>query len=386
MTGHSSTAPKAPTSYRLSPTPPVRSRYRGCLLGGAIGDALGAPVEFMSREEILARFGPAGITDITTAFGRRGAITDDTQMTLFTAEGLLRAHTQAATQGTTKFAHAVAFAYLRWLKTQGKTSLLLEESGDHGWLVGLKELHSSRVPGNTCLESLAEMRAVGARARNDSKGCGAAMRIAPVGLFCARAPGASIERAARNAFDLGIELAGLTHGHPTGQVAAGAFAAIVAQLARGAKLFEAIRRVEPLVARKPLADETLRSIAAARQLAASGTADAAKLATLGEGWVAEEALAIALYAALAAPDFRTGVLLAVNHDGDSDSTGAIAGNLLGTMYGIEGIPRSWLAEVELGDAIATIADDLGTYPDWPVGEYLPQDDASDYWLKRYPPG
>jgi len=386
MIGHSSAAPKAPTSYRLSPTPPVRSRYRGCLLGGAIGDALGAPVEFMSREEILARFGPAGITDITTAFGRRGAITDDTQMALFTAEGLLRAHTQAATQGTTKFAHAAAFAYLRWLKTQGKTSLLLEESGDDGWLIGLKELHSSRVPGNTCLESLAEMRTVGARARNDSKGCGAAMRVAPVGLFCARTPGASIERAARNAFDLGVELAGLTHGHPTGQIAAGAFAAIVAQLARGARLYEAIRRVEPLVARKPLADETLRSIAAARQLAASGTADAAKLATLGEGWVAEEALAIALYAALAAPDFRTGVLLAVNHDGDSDSTGAIAGNLLGAMYGIEGIPRSWLAEVELGDAIATIADDLGTYPDWPVGEYLPQDEASDYWLKRYPPG
>ncbi len=386
MTARSPTAARSLPSYRLAPTPPVKSRYRGCLLGGAIGDALGAPVEFMSREEILARFGAAGITDITTAFDRRGAITDDTQMTLFTAEGLLRAHTQAATQGTTKFADAVAFAYLRWLRTQGTKSPLLEESGEPGWLIGLKELHSSRVPGNTCLESLAAMRTIGARAHNDSKGCGGAMRVAPVGLFCARAPGASLERAARNAFDLGVEVAGLTHGHPTGQIAAGAFAGIVAQLARGAKLHDAIGRVVPLITRKPFADETLRGIADARRLAASGAGDPANLAKLGEGWVAEEALAIALYAAMVAPDYRTGVLLAVNHDGDSDSTGAIAGNLLGAMYGIEGIPRSWLAEVELGDAIATIADDLGTYPDWPIGEYLPHDEASDYWLKRYPPG
>ena len=68
----------------------TRDRVRGCLLGGAVGDALGAPVEFMERSEIVARFGEQGIRDYAPAYGRLGAITDDTQMSLFTAEGMLR--------------------------------------------------------------------------------------------------------------------------------------------------------------------------------------------------------------------------------------------------------------------------------------------------------
>jgi ADP-ribosylglycohydrolase len=72
-----------------APTP--QSRFRGCLLGGAVGDALGAAVEFMTREQITQRYGRRGITAFDVAYGRAGAITDDTQMTLFTADGLLRA-------------------------------------------------------------------------------------------------------------------------------------------------------------------------------------------------------------------------------------------------------------------------------------------------------
>jgi hypothetical protein len=62
----------------------VRDRFQGCLLGGAIGDALGAVVNSMSRTEIVARFGSAGIRDYAPAFGRLGAITSHTQMSLFT--------------------------------------------------------------------------------------------------------------------------------------------------------------------------------------------------------------------------------------------------------------------------------------------------------------
>ena len=68
----------------------LQDLYRGCLLGGAVGDALGAPVEFMSRAQIVRAFGPHGIEDYAPAFGKLGTITDDTQMTLFTAEGLMR--------------------------------------------------------------------------------------------------------------------------------------------------------------------------------------------------------------------------------------------------------------------------------------------------------
>ncbi len=69
----------------------IRDRVLGCIIGGAVGDALGAAVEFQSRREITDQFGPAGITEYAPAYGRVGAITDDTQMTLFTIEGLIRA-------------------------------------------------------------------------------------------------------------------------------------------------------------------------------------------------------------------------------------------------------------------------------------------------------
>jgi hypothetical protein len=97
----------------------LRDRVRGCLLGGAVGDALGAPVEFMSYPEIKRRYGRGGIRDFAAAYGRVGAITDDTQMTLFTAEGLLRAHNRSIDRGICHPPSVVWRAYQRWLSTQG---------------------------------------------------------------------------------------------------------------------------------------------------------------------------------------------------------------------------------------------------------------------------
>jgi hypothetical protein len=94
-------------------------RILGCLLGGAVGDALGAPVEFRSLAEIHNRFGPEGVSTFASAYGREGAITDDTQMTLFTAEGLMRAHNRATSKGICSVPDVVWYAYLRWLHTQG---------------------------------------------------------------------------------------------------------------------------------------------------------------------------------------------------------------------------------------------------------------------------
>lgn len=87
-------------SSTSAPDLTTRDRVRGCLLAGAVGDALGAPVEFWSLEEIRARLGPQGVTGYLPAYGRdRGAITDDTQMTLFTAEGIIRATVRYAHRG-----------------------------------------------------------------------------------------------------------------------------------------------------------------------------------------------------------------------------------------------------------------------------------------------
>jgi ADP-ribosylglycohydrolase/protein-tyrosine phosphatase len=322
--------------------------YRGCLLGGAVGDALGAPVEFMKLPEIRAWFGPDGITEFAPAYGKLGAITDDTQMTLFTAEGLLRAKCRASHKGICSIEGVVHHAYLRWLRTQGGQPARELEPVD-GWLFGLRELHDRRAPGNTCLSALSAVEP-GSRQepRNDSKGCGGVMRMAPAGL---------VQDA--DSFELGCDLAALTHGHPSGYLAAGAFAAMVRELIEGRSLLEAVEIAMGRLERCRSHEECTTALRAALEQWRSGAPSAERVARLGEGWVAEEALAIGVYCALAAgEDFAAGVRLAVNHGGDSDSTGAIAGNLLGAALGASVIPQRWLDTLELRTEIETLADDM----------------------------
>jgi hypothetical protein len=148
----------------------AQDHFKGCLLGGTEGDALGGAVEFMSRTEILDRFDPDGIANYAEAYGGKVKITDDTQMTLFTAEGLLRGQMRGVSKGIKSFEHTVAGAYLRWLATQGYENYHLPVMLD-GWLYQQPELHSQRAPGMTCLSALRDYEGAGEIAGNDSKGC-----------------------------------------------------------------------------------------------------------------------------------------------------------------------------------------------------------------------
>lgn len=338
-------------------------RFHGCLLGGAVGDALGAPVEFMSRLEIVDRFGVRGITRYVHAYGGLGTITDDTQMTLFTAEGLLQGWLEGCRDGSTCLVEATRRAYLRWLLTQEGDDEAIKAAcapgaTDGGWLLQHRELHSRRGPGATCLAALRETRDTGAPVVNDRKGCGGVMRVAPAGLFFWR-PEQAISF--RPAFELGAELAGITHGHPTGQLSAGALAVLVLALVDGASLDQALAIAKGLLEQYPGHEETLQAMQHAETLAGCHIARGEALATLGKGWVAEEALAIAIYSALSARAFEDGIVLAVNHDGDSDSTGAIAGHLLGALHGVDAIPAEWLEPLELREVITGMADELHSY-------------------------
>src|SRR3990167_4825674 len=156
-------------------------RIKGCLLGGAVGDALGAPVEFLEWPAIEAKFGPQGIVDFAPAFGITGAITDDTQMMLFTAEGLLRAYVRGSSRGICHVPSIIHDALLRWLMTQDYPTAM-PVSRD-GWLIEQPELWSRRAPGTTCLGALKASSRLGAVAENNSKGCGAVMRVAPCAFF-----------------------------------------------------------------------------------------------------------------------------------------------------------------------------------------------------------
>ena len=345
--------------------------FGGCLLGGAVGDALGAAVEFLPIEIIRQKYGAIGITDFDVTYGRRGAITDDTQMTLFTAEGALRAETRWNLKGICHPASVIYHAYIRWLHTQGASSQSsFSMNTMDGWLIGLQPLHHTRAPGRTCLTALSGAH-MGTMQQpfNTSKGCGGVMRMAPIGL---------IANSGGTAFSLGCEAAAITHGHPSGYYSAGCFAAIIWFLIEGHSLPDAIDEALQLLVtpahtgHEECATAMKNAVAAWRDPLVTPSPET--IADLGGGWVGEEALAIGLYCALhAGDDFARAVRLAVNHSGDSDSTGAITGNLVGLMLGAEAIPANWLRDLELRNEIEAMARDLHT-----------RFEESEAWLARYP--
>jgi ADP-ribosylglycohydrolase len=351
----------------------LESRIRGCLVAGAVGDALGAAIEFDSTESIRRRVRLGTVRDFVPAYGHAAPITDDTQMTLFTAEGLIRAKVRLDNKGVCHAPSVVDHAYARWLATQGEHSGRWDEAEFDGWLLGVRGLHSRRAPGNTCISALHATR-MGTieEPLNDSKGCGGVMRIAPVGLM-----GRAYAR--DELFQLAAETAALTHGHPSGYLAAGALAEIVVSLCEARPLEIALDRAEAELVKHLRHEETLEALRAARTLADSNRSPGPEtIALLGEGWVAEEALAIAVYCALVVDDIAAGLILAVNHGGDSDSTGAITGNILGALHGYDAIPGHWTSELEQRDTIEMIC------RDW-INTFVREYDLTtpDVW-KRYP--
>jgi ADP-ribosylglycohydrolase len=307
-------------------------------------------LEFDALERIRQRFGPRGIRDFVPGPPRCGAITDDTQMTLFTAEGLVLAARAGALQRPSELVRIVHRAYLRWLRTQGERSKHPSyERSTEGWLLGVPELHAQRAPGATCLAALrGERMGRLEHPLNTSKGCGGVMRVAPAGLA----------RAVDDPFRLGCRLAALTHGHPTGHLAGGFLALAIRELVGGASFKAACAEALEELHRWPGSEECEAAVENALASAAKGSATPECVESLGQGWVAEEALAIAVYCTRVAPDFETGVCLAVNHGGDSDSTGAIAGNLLGAALGADAIPCRWLENLELREEIEHVAQEL----------------------------
>lgn len=325
-------------------------RVLGCFLGGAVGDALGATVEFLTLAEIRARYGTAGVVGHP---GATAEITDDTQMTLFTAEGLAASGESLRSGYLALIAPHLHDAYRRWFTTQSRSGPdgppAASSALASGALADRPELYAVRAPGNTCLNALGSGRRGSlATAINDSKGAGGIMRVAPIGLVDDIDP-----------FTLAAEAASITHGHPSGYLSAGAFAVVVADAARGRRFADAANHALDVVSRYPRSDETSHAIVAALDLARRVPDPTAEdVERLGEGWVGEEALAIALYAALTATSFEHGVRLAVNHSGDSDTTGSLAGNLLGVALGVGSIPAALVDPLVEHDLVRSVAADF----------------------------
>jgi len=356
-------------------------KFRGCLLGGAAGDALGYEVEFMEYSAIVKRFGEGGITEYVL-HDDIARISDDTQMTLFTATGLLLGTTRGMMRGIMAgYPSYIASSYQDWLRTQ-QGRYPDEKEFCYSWLVNVPQLYSRRAPGVTCLTALQSESKENSNAPiNNSKGCGGIMRVAPIGLYFigSNMPIEEVDR-------IGADTAALTHGHELGYIPAAILVHIIYRLASsdvtiGQAVDDAVVTVEKLFPNSQHMPYLKSLIRKAKDLASQNYSDPYAIAQLGQGWVAEETLAIAIYCAMKYPnDFHKALVAAVNHSGDSDSTGAVTGNILGAHLGMEGIsPYYYLNKLELCDVITEIADDL--YHDCQMSEYGSYYDP--VWVKKY---
>ncbi|WP_308121386.1 ADP-ribosylglycohydrolase family protein [Paractinoplanes bogorensis] len=320
----------------------------GSLYGLAYGDALGKPTEFQTYETIVATYGPDGPRELT---GRPALVTDDTQMALAVGEAMLAA--PAITPSVLE--PLLRRAFLEWAASPD----------------------NNRAPGNTCLQACAALhdgrpwqQATVAR----SKGCGANMRVTPVGLH----PDLDEDQRA----GLAQLQAGLTHGHPTGLAASELTAYACRWLASGlapGDLLEALRErsdsqrkiyreewLGDLWTRYPSTspeefialgwDETAAALDRVRDALAAGDYTGDPCRATGAGWIAEEALATALYCYLISPDEPVAVLgRGAASSGDSDSIACLAGAFAGASLGLSAWPAAWQQQIEYTDRLARIA-------------------------------
>lgn len=357
-------------------------KYRGCMLGGAIGDALGYPIEFSNEKSISKQYGKNGITEYELTDGV-AQISDDTQMTMFTADGILRATTTKEMHGIMlEYPDYIMQSYQSWYKTQN-VSYAKRDKYIKSWLQNIPELYSRRAPGITCLNAI---QAYETGTRNNSKGCGGVMRVAPIGLFFEDSSFPDFYNI-EEIDQIGADAAELTHHHELGFIPAAALVHIISLIAHNDKisLLDAVLDMKTAIQKQYEDAKHLKEFIAiiddAITLSADeGISDLDAIHQLGEGWVAEEALAIAIYCSLKySDDFEKGIIAAVNHKGDSDSTGAIAGNILGAYLGLKKIPEKYLQNLELKDIILELADDL--YEQCPMQDV--SDNFDEVWYSKY---
>lgn len=360
-----------------------QARFAGGVLGCAVGEALGTPITPESWDEIHRRYGAHGLGDYVPAGHPAGRLGSDSQLLLFSLEGVIRAGVHRRNTGNTDPTRHIQHAHQRWLHTQHLSwpraagEFLGQAPEPDGWLVGQRALFQTRTPGRTMMRTLIAFakgqQGMGTPEEpvSDSRGSAAVLRAVPAALW-SNEP-AEVFRVARNT-------AALTHGSPAAYLSAGALAVLISRLMHEEPLPVAADTALNQLSRHPGHEDVTRAIEAARQVAVDGPVDPVDLEhRLGAGWTAPEALSIGLYAALACGvDFDTGLRAAVNHSGNSATTAAVCGSLLGATFGSDGIPTRWITDLELAEIIERLASDA-------VLEFGPRPPTGQEWSTRYPP-
>ncbi|MDE5755369.1 MAG: ADP-ribosylglycohydrolase family protein [Oscillospiraceae bacterium] len=314
-----------------------------------MGDALGYPVEFYYESKLFEKYGKSGIRNYELNSDQIAEISDDTQMILFTANGLLiDSHDR----------ESIWYCYQDWFLTQMEE--YSEDLLHYAKFLNLKELFSRRAPGYTCMSAIKNgIPGTIQNPINDSKGCGGVMRVAPIGLYFH----GKNKKSMQDIGLLGAEAAALTHGHELGYIPAAVQVHMIHDILEHPEkdlksvVLDAVNAVWMLFPKAKHLQEFVRIMEKAVWLSGEQIDDLTAIHEIGQGWVAEETLAIAVYCTLRYPnDFEKAIVVAVNHDGDSDSTGAVTGNLLGAYLGYDAIPEKYKTHLELHDQILQLAD------------------------------
>lgn len=335
-----------------------KERFTGCMLGGVAGDALGYVIEFDSLKAIQQKYGPHGLRTILKCKkeGNKAVISDDTQLALFTADGLLWADQDGADP-----VERIFRSYMRWYYTQTErivkpeqTDWMKQQPHESKWgynLMGTEALYARRAPGKTCLMSLATGVSFAAHeVPNSSKSGGAVKRAAPIGLYYCNNP--------KKAFYVGCATAFLTHGGAEAVITTGAFSALVALLSEGLPLRDAVLRIASFTRREEGGEITAQRLELALSEADSERLPIESIRNLCDSKHAAGILAVAVYCLLKTDNLRSAVIMACNHDDDSNSCGTVCGSLAGTIYGVGALPPEWLNTLECFDLLVGMGNSL----------------------------
>ena len=337
--------------------PTVQSRIIGSLLGGACGDALGYPVEHKSYSTIVKIYGEKGLDHMETTDGI-SLITDDTQMTIYTAQGLLHAYEKGCNYLET--VQEVHKSYLRWINSLVNENVVslyenmyLKEELEKNELLEYNGIDKRMCRGGSTFAALlcGEMYSVNHPAPEGVR-CGTTMRSAPIGIYCYKNP--------KLAFLLGQDCAALTHGHSSAYLSAGVMCMLIALLLQGEEMKPAIDQCFQHLLTQPDGLPLYTVLKRGVELSETPQEDPyMDIRELGLGWRADENLAIALYCCLR---YRTNVKEAlcacVNHSGDSNSVAAVCGNILGAYVGKEGLPTEFISVIQFADLLENQGDRL----------------------------
>jgi len=304
-------------------------QFAGAMVGLAVGDAIGRPTEFLhSMDAIRSRFGPDGVTDLVADHRPAGTYTDDTQMTLCVARSLIR----AGHEPLDTLMSAMAKEFVEWSQSA----------------------ENDRAPGTTCMAGCRNLSSgIGWRVAGivGSKGCGSAMRAAPIGLFFHDDERKLIEVARASSLP--------THRHPTALASAAAAALLTAWAIRREAPAEYPKRLAGAMQQMDGGEQVAGLVEKVPDLLRRRPEEVLCSGVLGEAWVGDEAVACALYCFCRSPeDYRATVLTGANTVGDSDSIACIAGAISGAYNGLDAIPEKWRQQIEKSDELHRIAEGL----------------------------